>query len=305
MAFFKIPVTTTTPGIDETPDFSTRPGVSGFEQTITGANTFTLAPGCIRATASGGPFNINYGVYNGVTANLPGVYTVNTASVWTVTSSVGGAFPFAINTLSLSSHNTVFPLYAIWDSSNGTSPVTLLNQSGSVTNNFAVIIPTSANFLPTGYDSFACVGFVYINGTTFNIIPWLQTGHYEQRNYQLATAVQVLTAGAAGVPTLVDLTALNGPIPPKWATQVKLSALFTPAAAADQASLIATGLTSATPYPFVIQNSAALGAQSEIVMAPGIDPITGDAAIDYLVSGVDTLSLWVSEFSVDLMGPLR
>lgn len=290
MAFFQVPAS----NFVETPDFSVRPYVAGFEQTITGLTTMTYNPGCARSVPR--PENIYYPPIN---TNAPGVITVDVSTVFvapgldpygnTITGTpigFGGCFPLPLSQTGLAGNDTVFPVYAIGDST-GKLPTT-------------IIVPTAANFLPAGYTDFVRIGLVYIDGTTFQIIPWQQTGHYEERNYQLATAVEVLTAGAAGSATLVDLTVGDGPIMPGIA-KVSLSALFTPGAAADTASLIATGLTSSSPYPVVLQGSAALGMEVLVPMNVGIDPTTGDAGVDYLVSGTDTLSLWVSEFT-DSMG---
>lgn len=291
MAFYNTTFTGPISSTNAAPDFSSRPAVAGYEQEVISLTQFTMNPGCARGVTNGGLYGSNLVVYPGTVAGLPGVITVDVTTVWTYGATFGGAYPYAINTLGLAGNNTVFPVYAITDSSNG--------STNGIPNNPAYVILTANVPLPAGYDTYDRIGLIYIDGTTFNIVPWAQTGSYEKRNYQLATAVQVLTAGAANVPTLVDLTAGNGPVIP-GAPEVKLSALFTPTVATDTASLIATGLTSSGPYPFVIQNSAAAAAQSQVVMSPGDNPVNGNAAVDYLVSGTDTLSLWVSEFTDDM-----
>jgi hypothetical protein len=293
--YFKIP---TNPKIVETPVFdaaigSARPYVAGFEMAVTGLTTFTIQPGCARDVAT--PSNIPYPPIN---AAAPGIITVDVSTIFVPPNQLdangnpvtptpvgfGGCFPLPLSQAGLAGNNTVMPVFAI-GASDGTLPT-------------AAIVPTNSAFLPAGYNTFARIGYVFINGTTFQIIPAIQTGHYERREYQFANAVVALTAGAAGTATLVDLTSGNGLVPP-GVSEVNLSALFTPGAAADQARLNAAGQTSTT-YPVVLQGSAALATQVSVSMLPGIDATTGDAGVNYLVTGADTLSLWVAGFTDDM-----
>lgn len=296
--YFPIP---TSPNIIETPDFSNRPFVAGFELTVTGATTMTFLPGCARSVDK--PDTIFYPPIN---ANAPGVITLDVSTVFTpggldangnqiigTPVGFGGCFPLPLNQAGLAGNNTVFPLYAIGDST-GKAFTT-------------IIVPTSANFLPAGYDSFVRVGQVYINGTTFNIIPFLQTGHYEVRNYVLADAVRVLTAGAATVPTLVDLSTGNGPVTPGPTSKVLLLVEFQSATQTDSLMLIPTGLTSASVPPVQFENTViSVNSLSNVEMAPGIDVTTGDSGIDYFAtSASDTSSIWVSGWSDDMGVALR
>lgn len=292
--FYPIPVTQ---NIVETPDFSTRPFVAGFELTVSDATTMTFLPGCARSVDK--PDTVFYPPIN---ASAPGVITVDVSTVFAPTFldsngnqvigtavGFGGCFPLPLNQTGLAGNNTTFPLYAIGDSSG---------------KNFTtIIVPTSKDFLPFGYDSFVRVGQVYIDGTTFEIIPFIQTGHYEVREYQLAQSVSVLNGGAATSATLVDLSLGDGPITPKSTSKVKLEVSFTPDAQADAASLGATGLTGT---PIILQAAAAAKCSWLIEVVPGIDSTTGDSGVDYLVSTVDdALTLLVIGWTDDMGVALR
>lgn len=294
--FFPIP---TNVNIVETPDFSSRPFVAGFELTVASTTLLTFLPGCARSVDK--PDTVFYPPIN---ANAPGIITVDVSTVFApggldangnqivgTPVGFGGCFPFPLNQTGLAGNNTVFPLYAIGDSSG---------------KNFTtIIVPTSKDFLPFGYDSFVRVGEVYINGTTFLIIPFVQSGHYEVREYMLADDVIVLSAGAATVPTLVDLSINSGPITPKFTSKVKLNFEFTPAAAGDSVSSVPTGLTS-TSYPVFIQNPGAARMSVQVEMIPGIDPTTGHAAIDYLNSAVaGATDIYVAGWTDDMGVALR
>ena len=292
MAIFKIP---TNPNIFETPDFSSRPFVSGFELSVTGLTTLSLQPGCARNVTS--PFNIFYPPIN---ANAPGVITVDVSTVFAPAGldangnpivgtpvGFGGCFPLPLAQAGLAGNNTIMPLLAIGDSSG---------------KNFTtIIVPTSGSFLPAGYDSFVRVGQVFINGSTFNIIPFEQSGHYESRNYVLADAVRVLTAGAATVPTLVDLSSGNGPVAPGSA-KVLLLVEFQSNVQTDSLMLIPTGLTSVSVPPVQFENAVVgVNQLSNVEMAPGIDVTSGDAGINYFAtSALDISNIWVSGWTDDM-----
>lgn len=289
--FFRIP---TNPALVETADFTTRPAVAGYEMSILSTSVVTFTPGVVRSVANGGPFGVNLITYPPVNLAAPGIVTLDVSTVFDpnlIVAGFGGCFPLPLNQVGLGGNSTVFPVLAIGDSS-GKNPPT-------------VIIPTAGTFLPKGYDMYGRVGQIYIDGTTFLIIPTLQTGSYEVREYQLATAVQVLSAGAAGSPTLVDLSTANGPITPRSTSKVKFNALFTSNAAIDTASMIATGLTSAGVYPIVLKNETNASAEWQVESVVGIDVTTGDAGVNYLVSGADALSLWVTGWTDDMRVSLR
>ena len=295
MAFFNVP---TNSKIEETAEFSSRPYVAGFELTVTSATTLTVQPGCARGVAS--PSNI---IYPPINTNAPGVITVDVSTVFApagldangnpVTGTpvgFGGCFPIPLNQTGLGGNNTVFPLYAIGDST-GARPTT-------------IIVVTGGAFLPAGYDSFVRVGQVYIDGTLFQVIPFKQTGHYEVRNYQLGSSVNVLNAGAATSATLVDLTAADGPIVPGPTSKVSLLATFTPNAQVDFASIGATGLVG---LPVILQGAVAAARTTFLIdVEPGVDPITHHAGVDYSVTaGTDSLTLDVIGWTDDMAVQLR
>lgn len=294
--FFPIP---TNVNIVETPDFSNRPFVAGFELTVASTTVLTFLPGCARSVDK--PDTIFYPPIN---ANAPGIITLDVTTVFApggldangnqivgTPVGFGGCFPLPLSQTGLAGDDTTFPLYAIGDSTG---------------KNFTtIIIPTSKDFLPFGYDSFVRVGQVYINGTTFQIIPFIQSGHYEVREYMLANDVLVLSAGTATVATLVDLSIDNGPITPKSTSKVKLNIEFTPDAAGDNVSLVPTGLTS-TSYPVFIQNPGAARMSVQVEMIPGIDSTTGDAGVDYLNNTADaSTDIYIGGWTDDMGVALR
>jgi hypothetical protein len=295
MAFFAIP---TNPNIFETADFSSRPYVAGYELSVTGLTTLSIQPGCARSVAN--PANVFYPPIN---ANAPGVITVDVSTVFAPAGldangipvvgtpvGFGGCFPLPLNQVGLAGNNTVFPLLAIGDSSGKLATT--------------VIVPTSGAFLPAGYNTFVRIGQVFIDGTTFNIIPFQQSGHYEVCEYQLASSVSVLNAGAATSATLVDLSAGNGPIVPGSTSKVAFNAVFTPNAQADVASL---GVPEVAGLPIVLQGAvAAVRVAWPIDISVGVDPVTGHAGIDYAVTaGTDSLTLEVIGWTDDMAVQLR
>jgi hypothetical protein len=294
--FFKVP---TNPNLVETPDFSNRPFVAGFELTITGPTTMTFLPGCARSVDK--PDTVYYPPIN---ANSPGVITVDVSTVFTTTGldfngnpvtgtpvGFGGCFPLPLNQAGLAGNNTVFPLYAIGNDSG--KPFT------------TIIVPTGKDFLPAGYNSFVRIGQVYIDGTTFHIIPSLQTGHYEVRQYELANSVTALsTLTPATSATFVDLTTGNGPIAPGFTSKVLLNVFFNPNAQTDVLTLNPTGLTGGA---IILQGSVA-GAKSSFLveMLPGIDATTGHAGIDYAAtSASDTVDIEIVGWTDDMGVALR
>jgi len=295
--FFQVP---TNPKITETPDFASRPYVAGFEMTVTGATTATFLPGCARCVAF--PDNIYYPPIN---TNAPGVITLDVSTVFIPQGQLdfngqliigtpigfGGCFPLPLTQAGMAGNNTLFPLYAVGDST-GANPTT-------------IIVPTSQAFLPAGYDSFARVGEVYIDGTLFHIIPFKQTGHYEVRQYELGNSVTALsTLTPATSPTFVDLTAVNGPIAPGFTSKVLLNISFNPNSQTDVLTLNPTGLTGTG---IILQGSVA-GAKSTFLveMLPGIDATTGHAGIDYSASSaLDTVDIEVIGWTDDMGVALR
>jgi hypothetical protein len=278
MAYF-IPVPT---NIETTPDVASTYGVpmafiSGFEMKYVSNTVFTVQPGNANAENNGATIQ-----YPSVLPTLPGIITVDITQLAgpgllqgnQVTAGTSGYYPTSIPNLGLSAHTT-FAVYVIGDSSGFNNPIVVLATG----NNF---VPNAAPPLRS-YDSFRRIGFITIDNTTGFILPFIQSGSFTDREYMFANDVQVLSAGTATVPTIIDLSINNGPIVPGPTSQVKFVVGLTPNAAGDDVSFVPTGLTSSS-YPVFVQNPGAARLALQIEMIPGVDPVNGHAAIDYLNS---------------------
>ena len=110
--------------------------------------------------------------------------------------------------------------------------------------------------------------------------------------------MQVLSGGGSTTSALVDLSMGPGPIVPGSTSSVLLQALFTSANPINSAQIGAAGQVG---LPIFIRNSAAAQASSVQKIIPGIDPITGHAGVNYLISSPsDALSLQVIGWTDDM-----
>jgi hypothetical protein len=257
--------------------------VSGFKLAITSATTATLQPGFAQAS------NTGFGIYYpSGEPNQPGIITIDTS-----VTGANGCYPNPLSGLGLA-NATTFGVYVLGDDA-GT-----VAASGSQTAGTVAVIATGNNFLLPGYTSYRRVGLVRID-TSGNLIPMVQAGNSNDRNYMFADAVRVLTTGSATTPTLVDLTVGDGPVIP-GASSVSLLVEFQAAVQTDSLMLIPTGLTALSVPPIQFENAVTgVNQLSNVDMVPGIDPITGDAAINYsATAGGDVTSIWVSGFTDSL-----
>jgi hypothetical protein len=265
------------------PNFSTVmnlnnvPFIFGFELAVTSTTQFTLNPGCARAVTNNEVIQ-----YPSAQPNLPGKITVDVTTV-----GANGVYPFSIDTSGITS-DTTFPVFVLGDS-RGSNPT-------------VAVVATGDNFLLPGYDSYVRVGLVYIDSATGHLIPLKQTGHYEVREYQLASGVSVLNAGNDTTTTLVDLTVGDGPIPAVWTSKVKLNVSFTPD---SQANVARFGIPGLTGTPIVLQEAAAAKGGQLVELLVGVDSDTGDAGVTYDVSTSDdavTLTVvgWTDDMTIQV-----
>ncbi len=282
-----------------TPDVSSTYGVpmafiSGFEMKYVSNTVFTVSSGNANAENNGSTIqypSVNPGLPANITVDITQLASAGLTQGNQILPGTSGVFPVSIASLGLTSFTT-FAVYVISDSSGRNSPI--------------VVVATGDNFIPgvaspaRDYDSMRRIGFITIDDATGFILPFIQSGSFTDREYIYANAIPVLSTGASQTVALVDLSLNDAPIVPGPTSKVKLRSLWLPAAAADTSSLTPTGLTSTT-YPVVLQNAAALGAQENFELIPGIDGATGHAGINYINSAAaGALSLWVVGFTDSL-----
>jgi hypothetical protein len=254
-------------------DYSGYLFVQGFQPAVTSNTTMTFAAGSASAYTNGFVMQ-----YPGNIPNLPGNITVNTANI-----GLNGVFPVALAAVTPESGWAVLPVYLVANSSGTTDG----NLNGTVAP--GIVIGTGAAFLPAGFDSYLQIGIAIIDSSG-NLVPYVQNGSGVEREICFHDGQQILNAGASGTYAKVDITLL----PEDNITAVNFAYAFTPGAAADTASIAPWGLTVSSRAPVVIKAAAAVAIDGVFTMAVGDD--AGVAAIQYVVSGTDTLSLWVSGF---------
>ena len=260
------------------PDYQSGLFLQGFIPQSFTNTTMVIGPGSARSITSDWVIE-----YPGNVPNQPGDITINTAVI-----GANGVFPLALSTITPGSSIAGAPVYLIGDSSGKNVPG-------------CVIATAAVGFVPSGYDMFVQIGLAFINSSG-NLVPYICNGWYNDKQIMFADAVEILAAGASETIATVDISFL----PANCIGNVNLLYTFTPGAAADTASLIPLGLTSTSKYPVEIKAAAALAQTGNFTMQVGSDAAEGNvAAIRYLVSGSDTLSLWVSgfQFTVPLVTP--
>lgn len=279
MAIF-IPV----PSFNHIPDFAAAPFVTGFELAVTGNTTLTVQPGACRAMTS--DLVIEYPSF---IPNLPAVVTIDIATV-----GLNGCFPHSIASLALA-NDTMFPIYAI-DRSSGTT-------SGSLDSNVApaFVVATGNNFLPNGWDAFRRIGWCYVDSATGHLIWMAQSGHNNERVYQLNAGPLALSAGNATVATELDLSAGDGIIPPGAGINAMLSMLINGNAAGAYLRLYPTGNLVGNGAAGVITPVAGQNLSVEGALTVGINNL-GHASIDYLVNNAGTTATITVIGFVDSMG---
>lgn len=261
--------------------------VQGFRPESFTSTTAVFGPGSVRGFA-----NDLIIEYTGFGNNLPSQITINAAIV-----GPNGCFPNALSAVTPAGGLALVPVYAVGNSG-GTSGGSLSNSAGVVA---ALVIGTAATgFIPAGYDTARIVGYVVVNSSGA-LVPYAMSGNYNSRSLMLQDAALILSAGAATTATKVDLIlgASGGALPFQAIGNVNILYSFTPNSAADIASLIPHGLTSASKAPVEIKTNGTVIVTGNVSMPAGND--AGTAAIDYLVtSASDSLSLWVSGFDISI-----
>jgi hypothetical protein len=271
------------PSIYGAADFQTNLWVQGFLPTSFTNTTAVFGPGSARSLNSDWVIQ-----YPGLVPNVPGNITINTAVV-----GPNGTYPGTIAAITPGSGVQLAPVYLISNSAGTTDGGLNPGSKGP-----ALVIATAATgFVPPGYDMYVCVGFVIVATSTGYLVPYAMSGNFNARSVMLQDAQSVLSAGAVVGPTAVSLSLLT---PLATAIQnVALLYTFTPNSAADVATLIPYGLTSATKAPVQVKASGSAAVTGNVVLPVGLN--AGVPTVNYgLTSTSDALSLWISGFTFNL-----
>lgn len=245
--------------------------VNGLSISLTGPQEITMQLGAARDST-----NTN-DIILGATALTPDVPTtpaipivIDGANVGANGVDVAPMIPF-----------TMYAVYEIGDST-GYQPTAGLFSLNTVQPNLP------GGFPHGGYDMYRRVGWVLTDDDA-NI---LQVWQYEQdqtRVYYYDVGISVLSAGASGTFTPVNLSIAVPPI----VTEVLLNYTFTPAAATNVAEFLPFGSTATNG---IIQvGSGVAAAQVGMVWVP-ITLNAGVPTLLYKVTGTSTLTLLVAGF---------
>jgi len=155
------------------------------------------------------------------------------------------------------------------------------------------LVSTSATpVMPAGYGLLKRIGWMKTNGSAQFLAVYI-SGNSKLKFYQWDVPISVLAGGSS---TSFLAAALSGGMPPQ-ATPVYLNALYTPALAANTASVRPTGSSAAAlscPIEFKGQVNTVPLKQSMIKFLPQL--ATGAPSLDYIVTASDTLTLTVAGF---------
>ncbi len=217
-------------------------------------------------------FTVNSGACRDNTNSVDISVTATTTTVNTAVNGLNG-----LDTGSLAA-STWYYVYAIMDT-------TFNNPSG-----FILSISASSPTLPGNYQAYRFIGTILTDSSSY-IIKFTQIGNGQSREYFWDTAISVLSGGADTSYTAVTLT--TG-VPPIANTAVNLNASFTPAVAADIASLRPTGSSATT----VLTISGVVAAKAQLMQVRLLSAIASSVSkIDYLVTDSGALTLLVLGYS--------
>ena len=267
------------PSFSAIPDYSTNPFVTGLKITVTGNTTFEVSAGAARAQ------NSNFVIeFPGNAPSAPAVLTCDITDL-----GANGVYPKSIASLSLA-NKTLMGVYIVANSAGTTGGS--LNAGISP----AIIVATGDNFLPSNYDVFRRIGFVYVDDATGNLIPMSQSGMSNDRTYAINDSVLALSAGAATTRTAVNLSSGDGVVPPKPDVLVYFVSIITGNAANAFGQVFATG-NAGSGNPGGTITPVATGQLGAQFCMPAGQNNAGAASVDYLVNNAGTaLTLAVGGF---------
>lgn len=244
---------------------------NGLSISKTAAQEITMQLGSARDST-----NTN-DIILGATAPTPDVPTI--AGVPIV---INGAFVGANGVdVAVLAESSLYAVYIIGDSTDYQPTAGLLSLDFTQPN-----LP--GGFPHGGYDMYRRVGWILTDGSA-NILQFWQYEQDQTRVYYYDVGISVLSAGASGTFTPVNLSIAVPPI----VTEVLLNYTFTPAAATNVAEFLPFGSTATNG---IIQvGSGVAAAQVGMVWVP-ITLNAGVPTLLYKVTGTSTLTLLVAGF---------
>jgi hypothetical protein len=245
-------------------DTQTFPYMYGAHITWVSATTLRVQPALCRNST------------NLVDINL-GNYFETGATNTTVDAETNGAN--GLDTGSLA-NNTWYALFIIGSSTNSATPSLLLSAS------------VSSPLLPDGFDCFRRIGWARTNGSA-EILKFLQTGSGGKEYYQWDVPINVLSAGSSATFATVSLASA---VPPQT-TPVHINISYTPAAAANTASIRPSGSSAAAgSTPIVVKgttNGVAIHYPTTTINPAEVDDVI---ELEYIVTASDALTIDVAGF---------
>jgi len=212
-------------------------------------------------------------------------YSMTTAADLTLNTAVKGANGLDTGTLAAS---TLYWVFSIGDLQQFNAPATLLSLSSTT--------PT----MPSGYSLIRRIGRILTDGSS-HILSFTSSGQSNTKFIQFATPVSVLAGGSSATFAAVNLLLGMPGGSVTYATPVYLNAIYTPALAANTASIRPTGsAATATNCPVELKSNVNAVAVKYTMtkVLPGIS--SGNLSIDYAVTASDALSLSVAAYEESL-----
>lgn len=192
--------------------------------------------------------------------------------------------------------STWYGVYALFDQTWKNPPAFVISRAYDSRNQYAT--GEFSSYRSYGYS--LRIGWVRTDSSA-HFIPFIQTGNGKIRNYQWLTPVQILNAGAST--TFATINVLYNGCPSQIVGDsvvrlpINFRASYTPAAAADTASIRPTGSAVTAPNsPIILKNSAAAQENTYFQLLPGGSNATATQEIDYIVTTGGSLSLWIMGF---------
>lgn len=271
------------------PDFASPDFILGYEMVVTTDSQLTLSSGNARS------YNNNFEIsYLSNVPFQPAALTVDKSVL-----GANGCWPIAID-VAAAGVDTLFPVYV-----QGIQSGQKENLDGTSTSSGKSVatIVTGNNFQLPNFSSWRRIGSIYYDASADELIPMVQTGRHNVRQYTLQNSIPLVTASAAVVLTKIDLDAAGLPIDVNVVTEVYLKVRFTGAAPADFVGLTPFA-TASTAYP--VQVSATVAAVQNVAnvrMSIGKDS-AGSPSIWFINSaaaGATTIELagWVEDYGVN------
>lgn len=229
--------------------------INGLQLSYTSATTVTVAAGQCRDSSN--QFDITLGASTVIDAGVNGVNGLDTGSL---------------------ANSTLYYVYIISDSRSFNTPKLLLSTSAT------------APYVPAGYDILRRIGSVRTDGSA-HFLKFYQSGSASQRKYTWDAPISVLSGGNSTTFAAVDL---SGAVPALANCRVGIISSFTPATAANAATIRPSGSAATTGVTITgVVAAKAQGAQEEVLALL----ISGVPKIDYIVAAAgDALSLSVISF---------